>query len=410
MTGLLLFFVSAISLKTDGFALRESCDSDSTVIATLHRADPIQIRFGLADGNAMCYKVSVVVDGKAVEGSIPARALIGVEEFERERQNAASGASIRVLRAAETAPPAVAVKPGGRKSAALTDASRLIEQNQPNKALAILESSLRQSRKDPQALMMAGIAAYRSDNAKLALEYWKESLALEPNADVERIYRKVQKEVTGDKSGDKLYGLHVLLRYEGQTLPNEVARGMIGVLDEEFGRITEQLGCRSEERLVAIVQSKQAYEKSTDAAEWSGGQYDGRIRVALLEGQGVGPETRRAFAHEIVHACLTNLGQWPAWFQEGVAQKLSGDTLSPRVREQVAAMARAGSLPRLRNLSQSWSRLNTQHATVAYGVSLAAIELFLENYSEHALRNLINNPASLPQITEDLDRRLGLAN
>jgi len=37
-------------------------------------------------------------------------------------------------------------------------------------------------------------------------------------------------------------------------------------------------------------------------------------------------------AHETTHACLTMLGEWPVWLQEGLAQKLSGEALAPAVR------------------------------------------------------------------------------
>lgn len=156
------------------------------------------------------------------------------------------------------------------------------------------------------------------------------------------------------------------------------------------------------------MQTLDAYRKTTDAAEWSGGQYDGRIRVALLDDNSLGPRTRRALAHEVVHACLTSLGQWPAWLHEGLAQKLSGETLPPAAWHDIEEMVRAHQLPRLSNLHQDWSRMSTRHAAMAYAVALAAVELYLQNYHEYGLRNLINNPDRLPEITADLNRRLGL--
>ena len=54
---------------------------------------------------------------------------------------------------------------------------------------------------------------------------------------------------------------------------------------------------------------------------------------------------RRVFAHEATHACLATTGKWPAWFHEGVAQSLSGDTLKPAIRQKIATMIRDGKLP-----------------------------------------------------------------
>ena len=72
----------------------------------------------------------------------------------------------------------------------------------------------------------------------------------------------------------------------------------------------------------------------------------------------INERTRQIFAHELVHACLSNLGTWPAWLHEGFAQKLSGETLTPTMRNNLRALMRAEKVPRLENMSQSWSRLS----------------------------------------------------
>ena len=220
--------------------------------------------------------------------------------------------------------------------------------------------------------------------------------------------RKVGRESQADRSTAKLYGLRVALRYEGETLPADVARAMIAVLDEEFIRISDQLGCPAKERLVAIVQSRDAYLKGTNAVEWSGALYDGRIHVALSEGRQFGPATRHALAHEIVHACLANIGQFPSWLHEGLAQKLSGDGLTDTDRQQLRSAIGSGAIPKLENISQNWSHMNPGHARLAYNLALAAADALFENYATYGIRNLLHNPQMLQQITPGLDRALGI--
>jgi hypothetical protein len=201
--------------------------------------------------------------------------------------------------------------------------------------------------------------------------------------------------------------LHFALRYEGETLPVDTARAVVATLDDEFSRIGTQLGCRTDERIVAVVQSREAYLRTTGAAEWSGGQYDGRIHVAWTEG-GLGAETRRKLAHELVHACLTNLStSWPAWLQEGLAQKLSGESLTPAAREQIRKLAGGQQIPRLENLGQNWSRLSADNARVAYYLALGAAEALYDKYGEYGVRNMLNNPQTVQQVTAELDKKLG---
>ena len=311
-----LLFLLAISVKQDRTALRGGCPGDADVVATLSAGAPVTIRYALSGESTPCYKVSVEQNGKTLEGYLSAAEIDDLDSFDRQRREAVWLDPKEVM----SALPAMAT--GGGPSA---EASRLIEASQPTRALQILEPELRRHR-DPNLLALAGVAAWRSDQGRLALEYWKSSLDLKPNADLERIYRRVERETNADQSTEKLIGMRVALRYDGATVSVETARQMVATLDQEFTRISAELGCAAEERIVAIVQSRDAYRKTVDAAEWNAGQFDGRIRVPVLDHQEMDASVRRVFAHETVHACLSMLGRWPAWFHEGIAQKLSGDT------------------------------------------------------------------------------------
>ena len=222
----------------------------------------------------------------------------------------------------------------------------------------------------------------------------------------------MRREEESDHSAEKLYGMHIALRYEDQALPSDTARAILSTLDEDYAGISAQLGCTSEERIVAIVQSRETYLRTTGAAEWSGGQYDGRIHIAWTEGAQLGPQTRRALAHEMVHACLTSIpsgnSAWPAWLQEGLAQKLSGDTLAPATRDQLRQLAQAHRLPRLEDLRQDWSRLSIENARLAYNMALAAADALYDNYVSYGIRNVLSNPDNLTQVTAELDKKLGL--
>ena len=406
---LFLLFLSA-SVKGEHAQLRSGCDADSEPIATLAAGVPVTIRYSLAGAETACFKVAVQSGGKSIEGYLPATSIDGLEDFDRARRDAAWLDMTQVLGSFHSQSGATAPSkglPGGGFNKVAAQAADLIEASQPAKALEVLEPEIR-ANKDPGLMMLAGIASWRNDDSKKALEYWRASLNKQPNEDLERLYKKVEKEARNDQSNERLVGLRVVLRYDSSVVKPDAARDMLGALDHEFSRVSDELGCRADERVVAIVQSRDAYRKGTEAAEWSGGQYDGRIRVPVFDGQGLDKEMRRTLAHEATHACLTMLGRWPAWLQEGLAQKLSGDTLKPEIRQKLTAMAQEKKLPKLSNLGQDWSRMDADHAVLAYALSLAAVEIFYQDYANYGIGNLLRNPERLGQITDDLDRRLGL--
>ena len=120
------------------------------------------------------------------------------------------------------------------------------------------------------------------------------------------------------------------------------------------------------------------------------------------------PSMRRTFAHEAVHACLANIGRFPAWLHEGLAQKLSGDTLSATALGELQDKIRAGALPKLEKMGQDWSHLSGEHARLAYNLSLAAVDVLVANYANYGLRNVLRSPELLQQVTVGIDKTLGL--
>ena len=415
----LLTFLLAVTVKQDQAPLRAGCASDSALVANLPEGTPLTLRYAMAGESVPCYKVAAEANGKHLEGYLPVSAMDGLNSFEQGRREASwvttwvsTTDALNAARSAKpmselTASSTSANAPDRATRILMAQASALIEGNQPGKALALLEPEVKKHG-NPTLLAIAGVAAWRADDGRHALEYWRESLDLEPNPGIEKLYKQVEREQTNDQSAEKLYGVRVTLRYDRATVPTETARQMVAQVDSTFAQVSAQLGCAADEKIMTIVQSRDAYRKATDAAEWNGGQYDGRIRVPVMTGQSMDASMQRVLAHETTHACLTMLGEWPVWLQEGMAQKLSGETLTPASRKKLSAMAAEGKLPRLENLRQDWSRLDSEHATLAYAMALAAAELLYEDYGNDGVRNLMRNPERLPAMMIYIDKQLGL--
>jgi hypothetical protein len=399
----LLFLAAAVqTVKVDQFPLRSGCAEGDSIVARLHAGDPVQIRFSLAGASQPCFVVSATVDGKSVEGNLPADALTGLEEFDRSRRAAlAVGAPVNGTKADR-----VPLPPVKSNSPEMDRAVGLLERNQPEQALEILQKFLHLFPKDPQLLALAGTAAYKGDHLRQALEFWKESLEINPDPLVERAYKSALRESQNDKSSEKKFGSRFLLRYDGAVADSDSAGVMAAILEQEFTRISYQLGCRAEERILTIVQSRDAYLKTTGLPGWSGAGYDGKIHIPIPEQKHSDARTRQIFAHELVHACLANIGTWPAWLHEGLAQRMAGEHLQPGTREAMKSLVKEGKLPKLAGLGQSWGNKSPAEAQFAYGMALVAVDLFFQYHAELGIRNLLNNPNALAGITEDLDRRL----
>ena len=390
MGGLPVVLLFALTVRPEGAVVRSGCSAEDSEVGRLAAGTEVTVRFSLTGDTGACYKISA----GAVEGYLPASALANTAEFDKARRTAQALDLPDMLTAwVKRTPPEVGAG----------NAMELIQKNQPGLALEAIEKQLKTRPKDAGLLALAGYAAYRADEARRAVDYWKESLDVHADPEIEKLYQKAQRELEADRSGRKVYGSRFLVRYDDAEVPVDTARLMVEALEQEYMRIAGELGCSAQERISVIVQSREAYLKTTEAAMWSGGQFDGRIHVSLAEKEGIGPQTRRTFAHELVHACVADFGPVPAWLNEGLAQRLSGEQGN---RSLVTTLVRAGKVPALDDLGRSWSQADVKQAAIAYATSLVAVDLVYSDFGYYGIRNVLRNPDILKKLTVELDKRL----
>lgn len=407
---------AAVTTKSNAALRSGGCDIDAPVIAEVAAGAPVTVRSSIAGSGGVCYRVSTQVEGKAVTGNLPGSALNGLEEFEQARQSAAGGgdavqvttaAQVESLRKSLASSPNATIAPS-LPPGPLRQASDFLDRNQPGRALEVLNPHLKS--RDPSVLILAGVAAWKSDQTALALEHWKTAQEIRPMPELQGMIGRLEREIRHDKSGEKLVGLRVALRYENQALPYATAKAMLQTLDTEVARLSDILGCATEERLTAIVQSPEDYRQGANAAEWSGGQFDGRIRIPFAAGSALDEGARRVFAHEATHACLASLGSsWPAWLHEGLAQKLSGERLTSVAKAQLLDLASKRQIPRLQQFRRNWSSLDAREARIAYAVALLAAEELVDHYGASiGLRAILGSPEILERVTNEINRKIGV--
>src|SRR5687768_14978448 len=76
-----------------------------------------------------------------------------------------------------------------------------------------------------------------------------------------------------------------------------------------------------------MLNTEKQFRDITQAPEWAGGVYDGRIRVPAAGATRSLQSFERVLTHELVHAMIANAAPKgvPAWLHEGLAQYFEGD-------------------------------------------------------------------------------------
>ena len=86
MPAVLLVLLLAASVKDGLTPLRSGCSPDARVLASLPAGAPVTIKYSINGETGPCYKVSVEVDGKILEGSLPASSIGETEDFDQARR------------------------------------------------------------------------------------------------------------------------------------------------------------------------------------------------------------------------------------------------------------------------------------------------------------------------------------
>ncbi len=147
------------------------------------------------------------------------------------------------------------------------------------------------------------------------------------------------------------------------------------LLESAFWRIGKTLGAYPSDPVMVMLYTEKQFRDITLAPEWSGGVYDGRIRVPAA-GAAQSPQLfERVLTHELTHAMVASLVPRgvPTWLHEGLAQHFEGDDAAAARRR----LKVVGVVVPLRYLEGNFSRFTTDQAMVAYDQSLVIVDMLI---------------------------------
>lgn len=236
-----------------------------------------------------------------------------------------------------------------------------------------------------------GRERYSKGDLPGAAESLEKALALDPS---DKGLRAELARVDGEKAAEDRMGTRegsrFLVRFEGGE--NAVAGYVIGILLEEaYIKVGSELGLWPEERVDALLYSRDAFRDITRSPSWAGAIYDGRIK---LPAGGITEKTallERVIYHEYVHAVVKEAsnGRAPVWLNEGIAQYFEGRSTSG-YEEALRRASNSGKLS-LRSLEGSFMGLRSDQAELAYLLSLSATEYVIREFGIFSVRNILEN-------------------
>lgn len=183
-----------------------------------------------------------------------------------------------------------------------------------------LQDSLSYGSQNPFAWELLGDIDYYEQKLAEAEKHYQEAFRLRPRKELKEKILKVQKQ-KGVESGLATYQAeHFLIKYGGEE------KGLEGFelresLRNAYRQVGQELGYFFKHKVVVLLYDEKEFRELSGAPHWSGGLYDGKIRVPAYQKGFTQKEIEKIMRHEVTHAFIVEMsrGQCPPWLNEGLA-------------------------------------------------------------------------------------------
>ena len=271
----------------------------------------------------------------------------------------------------------------------------LLRNGDYDRAARVLRTALAVGEKGEIHRLLAEIAAQQGDFPQ-AFEEIDKALRLAPkDKETLALKEKLTKEWQIEGKMEKNFGGNFTVTFEGGG--DELGTSTLAALEEAYVEIGSRFQLWPEQKTEVILYGNRDFKSLTNAPDWSGGLYDGKIRIPIGGLTGMNENLRRILYHEYAHVLIRALARnrVPLWLNEGLAQWAAGETTAP-LEERLAQGEKP--LPFAR-FEKSFAALNTSEVAVAYAQSLSLTKFIIDRFGEAQMIELLQrlgNGADFP--------------
>ena len=260
-------------------------------------------------------------------------------------------------------------------------AALLVRTGNPADGILYAEKAARLAPDSADAFAVLGYAQFAAGHLRDAIQSWKKSLALRPDASIQGLLARAEREASAESRFSEHDTGHFVLRYEGAQSSDAFRTQLIEVLESHYQDLRRQFEMEPRVAVQVILYTNQAFFDVTRAPSWTGALNDGKLRIPVDGLTAVTPELARVLRHELTHSFVNQLtmGRCPQWLNEGVAQLMEPQTSAPKIQRLAELFKLEREIP-LHELETSFTSFNSMEATLAYDESLAVVEYLSNTY------------------------------
>ncbi len=177
---------------------------------------------------------------------------------------------------------------------------------------------------------------------------------------------------------DRDFTQHFNMIFDAEENP-KLGAALLDVLEDAYNSVGADLNFYPEVQIPVLLMTRLDYARTTGAPDWSGGLYDGKIRMPVGGLERLDARVRALLFHEYTHAALRyQVGsRLPVWLGEGLAQLQESKHHPMQSRTLAGGVARSVLLS-FDDLAHSWRDLSPDQVPLAYRQSYSLLRYFLD--------------------------------
>lgn len=195
----------------------------------------------------------------------------------------------------------------------------------------------------PGLLELLGDLRNREERVADAVSAWRSAFERAPSDRLRHKIEKAERELEVGRYYDLTTTSHFNLRYDGDV-DRELTAAVTTHLEQRFWTVADELAHTPPQPITVLLYPRRQFRDVTQAPEWVGGLYDGKIRVPLGGLRRLDPPATAVLTHELTHAIVHSKtrGHCPRWLHEGLAQRFEGKRLGRADRDEIRRRLAAG--------------------------------------------------------------------
>lgn len=257
-------------------------------------------------------------------------------------------------------------------------------------AEATLRRAIERGTTDPMAFVALGRVYRQQGDRQGAVEMFqraRESGA--SGADFDTMLTRLERELDAEWDFVEFSTPHFRLSFaQGE---NHAAAQIVSlILEDTYFAVGRKFDLFPDMPTEVVLYASEDFHSVTQTPDWTGGVYDGRIKLPVRGITGGSKLLERTLRHEYGHVLVTQLGNGhvPVWLNEGAA--IWAEEESDGDREDWARETISGQrLFSLADLEPPFTGLPADRVHVAYAQSYLAVRLIIGEYGERRLIELL---------------------